>query len=795
MCQWVRPRSSPGLLFLREIRDAAGPRPDALGSGLLAGCVGALALAIVQGPTWGWQSIRVLALLGAAAVLGLVLARRSQRHPAPVIEGALLRVRPFALACLAALVFFLGFGAFLLCTVIFLTGVWHESALTAGLMLAAAPGAATLVSVRSASIVRRLGPARAGALGALLAAAGTAWYLARVGTVPNFATDLLPGQLVGGAGVGLVIPSLTGAATMGPATDSLRHRHGHRLDDPPDRDGAGRSGSGRDLRDDRRRRGPGCRPPRMDAGPGCHGSQLAGDARDRAARARGRSRAGGRGGDDVTRVVPSAAEGPAASGPEGRRGMWQAAPVTASAEIPASEPHVPFVASTSYPVRIGNAVRPLVDGEPAFRRICDAIDAARRSVWVTVTFLTPDVQMPDGRGSFFDVLDRAAARGLDVRALFWRTNPETSGHAPGVFWGSPAHRDLLEARGSQFLARWDRAHSRFCQHQKSWLVDAGEDTETAFVGGINLRPHSVASPGHARPGSHHDAYVEVSGPAATDVHHNFVQRWNEASERAAEDGSWGGGRDHDLAFPTRLSGPRGDSAVQVQRTLHAGCYRDGRPTPGGQAFDVAGGERSIFDQYLRAIGAARRSIYIENQYLELPEVVAALHQALDRGVEVVVLLPAEPDEAVRAATRRSERQAFVEQRAALGRHERFALVGIAGRGAGGGRHDVYVHAKVMLIDDAWATIGSCNLHASSVYGNSEMNVSFWDPEVVRTLRCELLAEHLGTDTAQLDDRSALGEYRRLAQENRRRRDAGDSGWPGLAFAIDPATYGRQPPAV
>jgi EmrB/QacA subfamily drug resistance transporter len=203
-----------GLLVLREMRDAAGPRPDVLGGGLLAGCVGALALAIVEGPTWGWQSLRILGLLGGAVVLGLVLAHRSVRHPAPVIEGALLRVRPFALACLAALVFFLGFGAFLLCTVVFLTGVWHENALTAGLMLAAAPGAATLLSIRSASIVRRLGQARAGALGALLVAIGTGWYLMRVGTAPNFAVDLLPGQLVGGAGVGLVIPSLTGAATM-----------------------------------------------------------------------------------------------------------------------------------------------------------------------------------------------------------------------------------------------------------------------------------------------------------------------------------------------------------------------------------------------------------------------------------------------------------------------------------------------------------------------------------------------------------------------------------------------------
>jgi phosphatidylserine/phosphatidylglycerophosphate/cardiolipin synthase-like enzyme len=311
-------------------------------------------------------------------------------------------------------------------------------------------------------------------------------------------------------------------------------------------------------------------------------------------------------------------------------------------------------------------------------------------------------------------------------------------------------------------------------------VDAGHASETAFVGGINLRPHGVSVPGHARQGDFHDVYMEIAGPAATDVHHNFVQRWNEASERTAADGVWGAGGD--LVFPARASGPKGESVVQVQRTMPAGRYRDGSPTPGGRRFDIGSGERSVLDQYLLAIRAARRSIYIENQYLRLPTVVAELEQALERGVEGVVLLPAEPDG-----------RAFVEELGALGRHERFELAGIAGRGAAGGRHDVYVHAKVMLIDDAWATIGSANLHDASAFGNSELNVTFQDPAVVRALRRDLLAEHLGRDTADLDDRSALAAYRRIARENRRRRDAGDAGWEGLAFSLDPATYGRLAP--
>lgn len=96
----------------------------------------------------------------------------------------------------------------------------------------------------------------------------------------------------------------------------------------------------------------------------------------------------------------------------------------------------------------------------------------------------------------------------------------------------------------------------------------------------------------------------------------------------------------------------------------------------------------------------------------------------------------------------------------------------------------------MLIDDVWATIGSCNLHAFSLSGHSEMNAAIWDAAVVRALRCELFAEHLDQDTAGLDDRSALRRYGEIARENRRRRDAGDFKWQGLAFSLDPAAYGE-----
>lgn len=452
-------------------------------------------------------------------------------------------------------------------------------------------------------------------------------------------------------------------------------------------------------------------------------------------------------------------------------------------------PHVPFVPSGSYPARPGNLVQPLVDGVPAFRCIGDAIEAARHSVWLTVTFFAFDFRFPDGRGSLFDVLDQAVARGLDVRVLFWRPNPKSSRYGR-TFPGSQSDRDMLKTRGSRFRIRWDRAHSDYCQHQKSWIIDAGRPSETAFVGGVNLTAIALGLPGHHGGNGRHDVYVEVTGPSATDVHHNFVQRWNEASERTMEDGQWGHDGADVLPFPVDLSEPRGESVVQIQRMVHPGRYTDGTATPGGRQYDISAGERSILEQYTRAIDAARSSIYIENQALPIPEIALRLEQALKRGVEVVVLVPADPERHVHEARQNQNRKPLFDHLEALSQYENFTLVGIAAPDAQRQRQNIYVHAKIMLVDDAWATIGSCNLHSNSLSGHSEMNVSFWDPKVVRRLRCQLLAEHLNQDTTNVDDRAALRLYRQIAIDNRQKRDEGNFDWQGLAFDLPPTAYAR-----
>ena len=453
--------------------------------------------------------------------------------------------------------------------------------------------------------------------------------------------------------------------------------------------------------------------------------------------------------------------------------------------------HIPHVNSGSYPLREGCRVQPLVDGEPAFRRICEAVEAARSRVWITVAFIELDMQMPDGRGSFFDVLDRAVAGGIDVRVIFWRPvdlNPLESG---AYFEGSEEERRWLAERDSRFLARWDSLPAGECQHQKSWLIDAGLEGEIGFVGGINLEKASVAPPGHCprEEGDIHDVYLELQGPAVTDMHHNFVQRWNEASERGRRDGAWPVDADSgDLPFPQLASPAAGDAVVQVTRTVQAGRYSVDAATPGGQRFAIGDGESSVFDQYIAAIDRAERTIYIEDQAIASPKIVGHLKAALERGVAVAFLVPGNAHPEYRAARKIPATKPFFDLVTSLGNFDHFLMAGIASNAEAESYYDIDVHAKIMLIDDAWATIGSTNVADRSFFGDTELNASFWHCPTARALRCELLQEHLGTDTSGLDDVAALALMRERARQNQSRRERGER-LEGLAFAIDPAKYG------
>jgi EmrB/QacA subfamily drug resistance transporter len=200
-----------GARTLAERREQGAARPDLIGAVAVIAAIGSLVVAIVKGEEWGWASPTTIALLVASVILLPGIWWRSSRHPAPIIEPEMLRVRSFGLAVGASVLFFAGFGAMLLSGVLFLTGVWHEDVLTAGLMLFPGPAMAAIFSVPSARMGARIGYRIPGIAGAALFAGGSLLLNTQLGNHPDYFADYLPGMAMTGAGVGLVIPTLTGA--------------------------------------------------------------------------------------------------------------------------------------------------------------------------------------------------------------------------------------------------------------------------------------------------------------------------------------------------------------------------------------------------------------------------------------------------------------------------------------------------------------------------------------------------------------------------------------------------------
>ena len=149
-------------------------------------------------------------------------------HGGPLTAAPLPRHRTGAAAVTdlsgtfaASILYYAAFGAFVLSSVEFLTGVWQYSAVRAGLAIGPGPlmvlPFARLVAPRLAA--RLGGPGRVAVIGCALNAGAQLLWLTQIQAHPAYLTHLFPAQLLGGAGVGLTIPSLLGAgsASLPPA--------------------------------------------------------------------------------------------------------------------------------------------------------------------------------------------------------------------------------------------------------------------------------------------------------------------------------------------------------------------------------------------------------------------------------------------------------------------------------------------------------------------------------------------------------------------------------------------------
>ncbi len=414
------------------------------------------------------------------------------------------------------------------------------------------------------------------------------------------------------------------------------------------------------------------------------------------------------------------------------------------------EPDGGWWAQGDPPPREGCHLDVLIDGFDAFGAIARAIQGARESVHVTGWHVAPHFELVRGADAQpLGALLAEAAQRLDVRVLVWAGSPVPLFH--------PTRAEVRKAvetlkRGTRIRCEADpREHPFHCHHEKTVVVDGG----LAFVGGIDMtdaagdRYDTSGHPARRRLGWH-DVTTRLTGPAVRDVGEHFALRWRELTGEQVE-----------VPPPPERTG---DHTVQVVRTVAEDMYED-----------LPRGDFRILESYLRAVDHAERYIYLENQFLWSPEIVARLADKLRRppgdDFRIVILLPSKANN----GQDDTQGQLGVLESADDGAGR---LTVTTLRSLSGTRDDrLYVHAKVGIVDDRWLTVGSANLNAHSLFNDTEMNIVCDDPDLARETRVRLWAEHLDADPgaiAQAAPATVVDEqWRPIAAEQLRRMRKGE----------------------
>ncbi len=421
----------------------------------------------------------------------------------------------------------------------------------------------------------------------------------------------------------------------------------------------------------------------------------------------------------------------------------------------------------------GNAVRPLVHGAAYFPRLAEVVRGLGEGDLLCFTDWRgdPDEQLTDDPDSQVSrVFCHAAARGVLVKGLLWRS------HLDGLAFSADENRNLgsaINEAGGEVLL--DQRVKAFGSHHQKLVVVRSASGDLAFAGGIDLchsrrddathggDPQGLAmSPEYGSNPPWHDVQLELQGPVVGDLEAVFRERWDDETPldhrpRMALERAFIKGIDTDASpLPPQAPDPEpvGTCAVQVLRT-----YPHRRPH-----YPFAPrGERSVAAGLRKAVHRARSLIYLEDQYLWSTHVARLFSDALTRNPELrlVAVVPRFSDQsgAVSRPPNLVGRQDALDMVMQAGgeRVAVFDLENAAGT-------PIYVHAKVCVIDDTWASVGSDNLNMRSWTHDSELSCAVLDDardgreprdpggfgddarRFARELRLELVREHLGTDS-------------------------------------------------
>ncbi|WP_299360990.1 phospholipase D-like domain-containing protein [uncultured Paracoccus sp.] len=342
--------------------------------------------------------------------------------------------------------------------------------------------------------------------------------------------------------------------------------------------------------------------------------------------------------------------------------------------------------------------------------------------------LAPD-GLPNQIGPFFDALaDRKPQ--LDIYLLKWSGGALI---APGRL--IPSLRIKLLSPDQVHLAFDGRHPIGACHHQKIVVVD----DRLAFCGGIDVTDGRWDSRGHL-PGDPrrklksgveaqpwHDAAAVFDGAAAKAMGELARMRWHRANDEELPPA-----RDPGVdLWPDSIRPDFADIGVGISRT----------EPPGSDKPPIA----EIETLYLDGIASARDAIYMESQYFSAGSIVRAIAARLSErhGPEVVVINPRAAQGAVEDRAMHVIRSRAIRYLSRHDPHDRFRIlypVNEAGE-------PIYVHAKLLIVDDRLLRVGSSNIDRRSMGFDTEADVSLVasraeDRACIRRIRAGLIGEHL-----------------------------------------------------
>jgi phospholipase D1/2 len=408
---------------------------------------------------------------------------------------------------------------------------------------------------------------------------------------------------------------------------------------------------------------------------------------------------------------------------------------------------------TCWRVERADRLAPIVDAASYFRLIRAALLRAQHSVlfigWEfdTRIKLDPDSPipgLPDRLGPFLSALVERRPE-LCVRVLQWNL-----GLIGTLVRGTTPLFLLNWMASKRFQFRLDGAHPPGAAHHQKIVVI---DDALAFCGGIDMtddrwdtRDHGDEDPRRVRPsgrayGAFHDATMAVDGSAAAALGTLARERWRRATGERIE------------PPPASSIDPWPEELVPLLRNVEVGIARTEPEYAGRQSV------KEIEALHLAAIASAQRTIYLEGQYFAarcIGEALAARLREPD-GPEVVVINPLRARGWVEERAMGAARKRLLAHLRDSDRYDRFRIYRpVTTKGL-----PIYVHAKVLAIDDRLLRIGSANLNNRSMGFDTECDLAIEAvtggsrtdsvPQAITAFRNQLVAEHLATDAEAVAD--------------------------------------------